>query len=296
MSGSTLTRKRIDVTIQLGTGAFGEGGENTVTVSGLRVHAQILKAGGSSMGEAQLQIFGLTRSLLNQLSALTTVIMMQRKNIVTVSAGDDVTGMATVFKGTIAEGWADLNSAPDAILHIKAYAGLFQKLTPVPPSSFPGPVNAADVMAALARQMGLGFEANGVSVILPKPYLPGTAWEQARKCAEQAGIEWTIEDDILAIWPKGASRVGDVVLVSPETGLVGYPAFNGVGVSVRTAFDRRLHYGRTAQVQSSIQNACGNWYIASVSHELQSETPGGLWFTNFQGNPLDNIYALAKPQ
>ena len=34
----SFTRKRIDVTISLGTGTFGETGANTVTLTGLRVH------------------------------------------------------------------------------------------------------------------------------------------------------------------------------------------------------------------------------------------------------------------
>lgn len=293
----SFTRRKIEVKFQLGLGAFGEGPFDTVVVSGLRVQANILKAGGSSMGEAQLRIFGLPPALLNKLTALTSVTMMQRKNVVTVTAGDDVSGMAVVFKGTIAEGWVDLNSVPDSTLHIKSYAGLFQKIAPVPPSSWPAHADAAEIMKTLAKLMGFDFENNGVSVMLSTPYLPGTAWEQARRCAEQANIEWTIEDDVLAIWPKGGLR-GSVVttLVSPDTGMVGYPSYNGVGVSITSLFDHTLHYGRAATVQSGIKNACGDWYISAVSHDLESETPSGQWFTHFQGNPLDNIHALAQPQ
>jgi hypothetical protein len=66
-----FVRRKINLTLELGTGAFGESGTNTVTVSGLRVQANIEHAGGVSMGVASVRIHGLTQSLMNQLSSVT---------------------------------------------------------------------------------------------------------------------------------------------------------------------------------------------------------------------------------
>jgi hypothetical protein len=282
----TFVKRRIDLQFQLGTGTFGDSGMNIVTVSGLRVHAHIVKAGAETLGECQLSIFGLLPTLMNQLSALAAYDMVVRQNTVIVKAGDDVNGLSTVFEGTISEGWADLNSAPDTRLQVIAFAGLYQKLKPVAPSSYPGAADAAVIMQNIANTMGLSFENNGVSVQLGSPYFPGTAWEQARSCAEAAGINWTIDKGTLAIWNNPGHRAGTAPLISPSTGMVGYPAYTGVGVGVKTLFNPLINPGGTAQVQSEIGNACGTWYVTDVSYDLQSETPGGAWFTEFNGRVL----------
>ncbi|MDE1138199.1 MAG: hypothetical protein PW999_00800 [Paraburkholderia tropica] len=49
----SFLKKRIDVTISLGTGQFGESGSNTVTLSGLRVKALIQAAPGDAMPALQ---------------------------------------------------------------------------------------------------------------------------------------------------------------------------------------------------------------------------------------------------
>lgn len=290
----SFVRRKIDVVFTLGTGAFGESGTNTVRLSGLRVHADITKAGGTSMGQAQLRIFGITPSKLNELSSLTRAIMLQRNNSVTVLAGDDVMGMSVIFVGTIAEAWADLNSPPDALLHVVSLAGLIQSLQPIPASSFPAQMDVATFMAGLATQMGLTFENNGVLLVLSTPYFPGTAFEQMRRCADAANINAIIDNGKLAIWNKGASRGGARALVSPETGMVGYPAHNGVGVSVTTIFNPTIGFGQLVDTQSSLVAACGTWFVYSLKYSLESETPGGEWFTYFQGAPLYNANVIPK--
>ncbi len=283
----SFAKRQISVRFQLGQGAFGDTGMKIVNVSGLRAHAHIIKAGAETLGECQLSVFGLKQSIMNELSALANYDMVVRQNTVIVSAGDEgAAGLATVFEGTIAEGWADLNSAPDTRLQVVAYAGMLQKLKPVPPTSYPGSADAAVIMQTIAGTMGLQFENNGVSVMLSTPYLTGTAWEQARSCAEAAGINWTIDNGTLAIWNNPGHRSGQPPLVSAATGMVGYPAYTGVGIGVKTLFNPLISPGGTVAVQSSIGSACGTWYVTDVSYDLQSETPGGAWFTNFNGRVL----------
>jgi hypothetical protein len=289
-----FTRKRIDLQFSLGQGAFGDTGTNTVTLSGLRASAQIQQAGGASMGKLTLRVHGMTLSMMNQLSALTTQVMMTRKNSVTVSAGDDVSGVAAVFAGEIAEAWVDANSAPDVAFHVGAFAGLLQAVQPVPPTSYPGHADCATIMAGLATLMGLKFESNNVSVQLSTPYFPGSPRDQAMRCADAANVNWVIDNGTLAIWPKGGSRGGTVPLISPDTGMIGFPQFNGVGIAVNTLFNPTIAFGQTVQVQSSLTVACGNWFVSALVHNLESETPGGAWMTQFQGAPLYASNVVAK--
>lgn len=290
----SFTRKRLDLTFTLGTGAFGETGTSTVTLSGLRASAQIQQAGGASMGKLTLKVHGMTLSMMNQLSALTTQVMMQRNNTVTIAAGDDVSGVATVFAGTIAEGWVDANSAPDVSFHVGAFAGLFQAVQSAPPTSYAGHADCATIMSGLATLMGLKFENSGVSIQLSTPYFRGSPRDQAMRCADAANINWVIENGTLAIWNKGGSRGGSVPLISPQTGMIGHPSFNGTGIAVNSLFNPTISFGGTVQVQSELTVACGNWFVSALSHNLESESPGGAWMTQFQGAPLYASNVIAK--
>ncbi len=290
----SFTQKRLDITLALGTGNFGETGANVVTLSGCRAAAQMQMAGGPSMGRLDLKVWGLTLSMINQLSAPYKAAMLLRKNTVTVSAGDDVSGMAAVFSGTIVEAWTDASAQPDVCLSLTAFAGALAAAQPAPPTSYPKSADVAMIMSGLATLAGLAFENSNVSVHLATPYFPGSLRDQMRACADAANINWTIDNNTLAIWPRGGSRGKGVVIVSPETGLIGYPGYNSNGVSVTTLFNPTIRFGATARVQSELMQACGDWFVTALSHSLEAELPGGSWFTSFQGAPLFNSNVIAQ--
>jgi hypothetical protein len=88
-----------------------------------------------------------------------------------------------------------------------------------------------------------------------------------------------VDRDILAIWPKNSYRPGTGALISPTTGLVGYPAFTDIGIVVTVLFNPAIKYGALIEVQSSLTPACGKWAIYGMQHELESQTVGGSWFS-----------------
>jgi hypothetical protein len=55
-----FSRKAIDVTFFRGSGTFAESGTDTVKLSGLRVSANVTKAGGTYQGACEMRIWGLT--------------------------------------------------------------------------------------------------------------------------------------------------------------------------------------------------------------------------------------------
>lgn len=283
----SFTRKRIDLTITLGTGQFGDSGANTVTLSGLRVHAGIQVYGGEAMPQAQLRVFGLPLDMINQLTTIGPInSAVMFNNAVLVAAGDDETGLQTIYSGTIWQAWGEFQGAPEIPLNITGLGGLASALKPVNALSFPGSVDVATIMQTLAATMGLAFENNGVSVQLASPYFPGTALAQVRSCARAADIYFAIDRGTLAIWPKNGARGGDVPLISPETGMVGYPTFSSNGLALTTLFNPSIKPGGVVQVQSSLAVACGKWTVMQVSHSLQTETPNGQWFTTISAVPV----------
>jgi len=256
------------------------GGADTVIIEKLRMSAEVLHAGGPSDGTLDLTIYGLSLSTINRLSTLGMQINLVPKNAIVLEAGDDQSGMSTVFTGYILSAFGDFNAAPDVSFHLSAHTLAPQAVIPAQASSFPGSADIATIMSGFATLLGLKFENNGVTGTLSNAYFSGSTKTQVQECVDAAGISWNHgEGGILAIWPKNGSRGGAVPLVSPQTGMKGYPTYTAYGIMVETLYNPSIGFGGKVQVQSSLQAACGEWAVYSLGHQLESEMPDGRWFS-----------------
>lgn len=275
------SKKRLRFVITLGTGDFDSKGSDQIILEGYRAVADITNAGGLQMGELRGRIYGVSASDMNAITSFAYRFGATTPNTCIVYAIDgDVETM--VFAGNIVNAWPDFNSPPDVFLHIQAQAALFNLLKSVPPRSFSGTIDVAEVMGQLAKSMSFAFENNGVVQKMTDPYLPGTALDQANELARSAGIDMFIDLTTLAICPKGVSRKVTAPIISASTGLVGYPMFDGVYLSLRTLFNPGIIPGGTIKVESDRDRATGTWQVLSMNHRLESEKPDGAWFTSLR--------------
>jgi hypothetical protein len=289
--------KSLRFQITLATGTFGSSNNNQVTFEGLRATVEIEKAGGVQNNTLHARIYGVSQSNMNSL----TVLQYQADQLAIVSnsaAGtggqqrDDISVWAIdgrqetlIFMGKLSTAWGNYQNQPDVFLELQAISGLASQLSPVPPTSVKGTIDCATLMGTLATQMGYTFENNGVSgVTLSNPYLPNTALEQARALAHEAGCWLYLDPPVIAIVPPYTPRSTPVVPeISPQSGLVGYPTFGsgygGPSICFQTLFNPAITFGGQIQVVSSLQRACGSWIVNSIAHSLDSEKPGGRWFS-----------------
>jgi hypothetical protein len=262
---------------------------NTITLEGLRASVYIDNAGGAMMGTLRAQIFGVTASDMNTLTSTlwdTLVVTASGSsfafNSIQVIAIDG-TQETLVYNGDILNCWGVFNSMPNTYLYIEAQIGYSALVQPVPPLSIAADTDVATVMGGIVAQMGYQFENNGVNIPVPKgSYWGNTLMEQARALM-QAYKFWMYLDstnaNTVAIAPYGKARNTAVPLVSPQTGLEGYPVFNSTGVNFETLFNPSISFGGAIQMQSSIPKANGTWIVVSMSHNLSSQTSGGPWKT-----------------
>jgi hypothetical protein len=258
------------------------GGSNAVTLSGLRATAKIVKAGTPSLAEAQVQIWGVPLPIIKQLATLGMVFSLIPKNILTVQAGDSVSGLSTIFVGTIYQAWGAFDAQPDVPFQVQAHTLGTESVVPAAPASFTGSTDVPSFMQTLAGTMGCTFENNGVTAKLASPYFYGSPRSQADACAQAANINWFVDDTTLAIWPKGQARGGDIPVIAPppEGNMVGYPSFVAYGIRVKTLFDKSIRFGAKFQIKSSIVPANGKtWGVLNLAHDLSTQQPDGDWYT-----------------
>ena len=308
----SFTQKLITLAVALANNAgtnqpnnFAEGG-STATIANLRTSVRVQNSGAVIEQKAQVKVWGLTPSLIYQLSTLGVSFNLVPKNSITVTAGDAVAGQATVFSGTILNAYPDFDGMPDVPFVFESVSGVASAVAPATPSSFTGSTDVATIMSGFARQLGMQFENNGVSVQLPNPYFPGTLYDQIQAVKDHARIACALDtrSNTLAIWPLGGVRsnstiTSPVISPLPNGEMIGYPTITKQGVIVKTLFNPLIALGGTVQVNSSLlsgtlsaassssqtfkppQMVNGNsvWGVYKLDHALDSLVRNGQWMS-----------------
>lgn len=291
-----FTQKLINVSVALAgntqtnqPNTFAESGTNTVNLSGSRTSVRVRNSGAPVDCTAVIKIYGLTQSLMNQLTTLGIVFNIVSKNTITVSAGDATSGTSIVFSGTIIYAYADFSAQPDVPFIFECNSVAANAVIPAAVSTFTGPTDVATIMSGIARAMGMGFENNGVSVQISNPYLSGSYMIQARKIAEHANISWGIlPNNVLSIWPKGKNRnTPNVPEISVQTGMVSYPAFTGQGIIVKTEFNPQVSFGSLIKVDSSLLSGIAQAQPQQPQTNSKSQSGASTFPTQWAVNKLD---------
>jgi len=282
-----MNKKRLKFIITLGTGKFGSSENDQITLEGYRAIADIDKAGGMMMGTLRARIYGVSQDDMNSITTLQWKPQSIIPNTVEVYADDTL-----VFAGNIVNAWGDYQTMPDVYLRLQAQSAFINQLKPVSPRSFQGSIDVAKVMGQIAKDLGYSFENNGVEVSLTDVYLANTGIEQAKELAHAANIDLYLDDKTLAITPANSPRGELIPEISAESGLIGYPTFDGIGVNFQTLFNPSISFGGRIKLETDIKQAKGEWIVTSIGHRLESEKPGGAWLSNVRGNA--NGLAISK--
>ena len=281
-------KKNLRFVITLGSDnpKFDDNGSDQIILQGYRATAACENSGWVQMGELRAEIFGMSVSDMNAITSYPLRITEATRNRIVVYAIDGAQE-SVVFAGNMVKAWPDYSRMPDVCFRIQAQAAYSDALATVAPRSFKGGCDVADVMRQIATSMGYVFENAGVNVKLADVYLANSNLEQARDLAKAAGIELNIESNVLAIWPKGSHRNAFITLISAESGMVGYPSFDGTFLRFETLYNPSLITGGLFKVESDNIAAKGQWQVLKMAHRLESEKPGGAWFSSVTGVSLN---------
>lgn len=290
---TTFAAKQLRFTFTLSNNATFEGtGNNTLVVSGLRAAVRIKGSGLPAFPECDVLINGLKQDDMNALTALSfQTLALQRNSLVVDADSGNGQGFSTVFAGQIITAGPDYSDMPAVSFRAQCRVLGFESINPATPTGFTGATSVATIVQTIAAKMGFAFENNGVDVVLNSPYLPLTLAEQLRTVCQQAGIDCYTEGNVIAITPKGQPRSVPTWVLSPATGLVGYPTLDSRGfIQVRSVFNPAFRFGGPVRIEGSdLPRANGDWLIGVLSHHLESLAPGGPWFSDLLCYPPGSL-------
>lgn len=294
----SFNQKSLRVTLLLNekNPAFDKEGNNTIVFEGLRVIAQIQSGNGSVSPFAKIQIFNLNLNAINQLTKIKWNTDREGKfNFVKLEA--NINGeYSTVYEGTIHFAYPNFGSVPDVVLTIDSSIAMNHQINAIAPTSYKGEVDVAQAINALCQQMGMRFENNGVNAKVSNPYLPQTTLEQVRALCTATNTSLYMDLNTIAITPQGKAREVQIPVISPQSGLIGYPTplMQG-GVTFSCLYDPLLKFGGLVEIQNSlIEAANGRWLIQGLSISLESGVPNGKWQADVQAFDVQGGPKIAK--
>lgn len=307
-----FVQRDIEITVKLAArsgmnqpNTFAQSGTSSITLRNLRMMVRVQNSGTPAGSKANIRIWGLTPSVMNQLSTLGLSYNVVPLNTITIKAGslpsfgNAASGMAVLYSGIIQQGYADFASMPDVPFVIEANSGLEAAVGATDPTSFTGETKVSEIMSGFARQMGVVFEDNEVKNTLTNPYFYGNLSEQIDQCRVAANINAEIIGGVLAIWPKGSYRTtltqsAPLISESNQT-LIGAPSFTQSGIILYAVFNPLVSFGGLIRVQSAVLGGIINaqslanrefripsdskWAVYKLDHALDSQMPGGQWMS-----------------
>jgi len=284
---TSFTEKKLKVVITLADDSntvFDTSGNNTLTIETLRMTATTV-INNRQATQLDLKIYGMRTKDMDALTSAWIDSTAIRDNRVELYA-DNGQGYQLVFKGTIIEAQPDYNRAPDVYFHILGMISYFNTIEVTEPLSYQGSIDVNVIGQALATKMNLSFLSSVKGITLNNPNYPGTVMDQLRDMCYDASIDFYFQGENLVFTPvlQPFSEV-PAVLLTPATGLVGYPMYTRRGLVVRALYDPAFLCGSAIEIQNSlVKGTNGRWYPYSAQFDLSANMPRGPWFATLQCN------------
>jgi len=291
----SFPKRIIEVQITLKEGFF-SGDSDTITIKGHRVNCAIRSPGGMSSGDLQCVIYGLRQDLMNKLTGIGIFGRQNINNTIRINAGsEDADGkidIATVYQGSINQSWADYSGQPVAVLQILAYGAVPLAMNTASPTSLEGDIPVPVLFESIAKEKGYTLINKGIIGSKSNPYYSGTTLDKIQAVARDVKCNYLIDEinKTLTIFPLDGYANDDIPLISPQTGLIGYPTFAENGIIVKSLFNRFITNATRCEIQSSIKAANGLFSTFDAVHNIESENneSGGAWFTDFRAFRLSD--------
>lgn len=278
-SNMSFTKKAIRIELELTTGL-------TKSFQGLACKANIQKLGLPDKNKATIEIMGLSYDDLAAATSVSFRPFVYNRNRVSVFAGEEGKELMQIFSGNVVTSWADFNNVPEPVLKIDAMTGGFASLLSQPQIATDGAAKVSEVVGQMAKASGMAFSNQGVDASLNNSVLSGSPIEKAHSAANQVGADLIIDDNEMVLLPRGAERNTGLgtILVSPETGMIGYPTFGNMTIQVKTFFNPAIRFGGSIEIQTIVPKASGTWRVTKVQHQISAYDPkGGPWETQIEG-------------
>lgn len=288
-----FNRKRIRLTLKLNgkDEVFTSDNKNKLSAVGLRISAEVSFGYGSPAPYARVRVYGLPQETMNKLITAKFQQVKTLRTLITIEAAEGEGDFYQVFSGGIFMALPEYSEAPNVSIVIEAISAVFESKLPTPAESYEGSHSVSEIISGICKRIGFSFESNNVNAMVDNPYLTGSDLEKIRWLCVNNDLDLYLGNNSVAIAPKGAPRNIKIAVISPDTGLIGYPVITNIGATFKCLYDPSIQFGALVRVKGSQIELCnGEWRVYGLRAQLETEMDSARWFMEIVGSNLKDEY------
>jgi hypothetical protein len=273
-TANELYTRYLEVHLILNTGSF-KGGQVKI-IKDLTMDITLSKQSGFMNSTADITIFGMSIDDINAFTRINTVPIMNYQNTVEVYAGYSLNSLripSLVYRGQVKSAMPDFND-PSRPFKINSQVGVFAQNQISSPINIKGGVPLQQLFANIATAFNLNAP-KGVSGNANNPIYTGSAVHQLNSLAKDYGLKAKIDDKDLLVAGSGKFYRDEIIEISVDNNLLGYPVGEEFGISCRVRFNPLIRFGQKVKLKSYAKWATGEWYINGLTTTLQNR--GAKW-------------------
>ena len=253
---------------------------NKASSDGLRVQVVLSYGAGNITPTAQISIYGLTIATMTPLMRIQWNTMQAILNTIQIEVGDKSDKVLSLaYEGNITFAKIDTSNAPTMCLQIESQMAIVEALTPRQPNTYTKGQDGAMVIQQLARSIGYQFSNNQASHILTSDVtMEGSYLSRIQLLATNCDFDLYVEQKSITICQRGFARTVKIPVITPTTGLIGYPSPDIRGITFRCMYSPLVQFGGIVRIADSLIPTCnGDWRIYGVRAVLETNVGSGRW-------------------
>ncbi len=244
-------------------------------IDALRVSFDICKTIDAKPNPAQICIWNLNRTHLNQL-------LSGEFKRVALSIG--YAELRLLYTGDILKAYVQRDGL-DSILVLECADGDIDYRTARVSLTLKAGTPDSQTIKQLAQSFShtqLGAVAQGLPNGLPRGRVfCGNARDAFNQLAQANQSDWSIQDGEVLMLPAKQVLADEAVLVSQDTGMIGAPEVSDDGLIITALLNPAIRIGSLVRVQSITESFNGDYKTVSISH--YGDACGDEWLTTITG-------------
>lgn len=279
---------------------FSGGGSLVVNPGGINLHElkvefSVLKGISGSANEAEISIWNLNEGHRNAVGKELDNVQLEAGYMPPDGGGN----VGIIFKGNMRDVEHTRDKEGNIITTLSCGDGDKAFRTATIAKTFPKGTKVEDVMDEIYNQLSKEGIKKGEWKFpddMPKyerPYsICGACTREADVIGRSRGFYWSVQNETMEVIP-GDGYIGEVVLISPQTGMVDVPAITDNGVKVTALLNPEIRPNRRVKIESQVleMNAEGGMYRVSEARYYGDNREGDMLVDvhgeSIQGDKVD---------
>lgn len=276
----TYKKRTISYEITLTNDSFSntDSSKNTLKISDVRSYVSMEINGGMTGITIDAQIYGLSIEHMAKISGSGFKYTASQGAKIRI----EVDGIV-FFQGQVIWARPDYNQAPDIPLMISAMSNPDNMWKPITDTSIAGSATLKNIIGTLGGKVGVSVGDCDVNQTFTNVFLRGgfmSQYSQLQQMLDPLNIFLDYNSQHISAYNQNASgsSSNSDILLSKDTGMIGYPTFTEYGIIVNAIYQEGFKINRFVKVESEIPNVSGEYKIVQGSrHSLSSWVENGPW-------------------